>query len=167
MLAPEIGLANPDADLGAPALRVKVAVVRETDRSAFVLDDPTGGVARARHALDPRAGAAALELAWLLTPLVTAERWVAAPFHQEREVVERHRAKCHLRAEQSWDGHAIASPAVGSCCEKSAGSALLSRSFFMRSTNASSVTPRSSSREPRRRTDTVPDAASLSPTTSM
>src|SRR5207237_9776458 len=165
--APGSGRPRPAAGSGGPGRRVKVAVVRGTARSAMGLDDPTRGAARARHALDPRAGAAALELAWLLTPLVTAERWVAAPFHQEREVVERHRAKCHLRAEQSWDGHAIASPAVGSCCEKSAGSALLSRSFFMRSTNASSVTPRSSSREPRRRTDTVPDAASLSPTTSM
>src|SRR2546429_6656633 len=100
MLAPEIGLADPDTDLGAPALRVKVAIVREADRSALVLDDPAGGVARARHALDPRASVGSLKLARLLCPLVMAERGVASPLHQQGQVVEGHRAKRHLRAEK-------------------------------------------------------------------
>src|SRR5919204_1069885 len=173
MPAPEVGLPDADADLRAPPFGVVVPVVREADGPSVVLDDPARGVARGRHALDPPARVRGLETTRLARPLPAPELGVAPPPHQVRRVVERHRPQRDALPPQDGrtDDRAHASTASappGRCGAKSAANAFVSRSATSRATRSSSLTPRSSSPwlAPRRRTDTVPATASLSPTTS-
>jgi hypothetical protein len=171
-LSPERRLADTDADLCAPSLRLKVAVVRLTDRASLVLDREHDSAVLRDHVDPPATRRVIGEAARAAAPLVPGEVRVIGPTDQMWRVSVRHRPERHALATQCRRGrgcgrHAIASPAVGACAAKSAGRALVSRSFLIRSRNASKATPRSSSREPRRRTDTAPTAASLSPTTSM
>src|SRR5213593_2685949 len=163
-LAPQRLLADADPDLGAPRFRLPVAIVRLTDRAPVVLDREELAVALG-EAVDPLArGSVVLPALRIPSPLEPREVCVVVRHRPERDALA---PQCGA-ARRLRVRHAIASPALGSRCPtKSAGRALLSRSSLTRSRNASSVTPRSSSREPRRRTDTVPAAASLSPTMSM
>src|SRR4051812_27335679 len=99
-LAPEARLADTDAHLRAPGLRLPIAVVRLADRVALELDreqlaaaftDPVHPLARTRLVL-PAARAPA--------PLEPGEISVVAPAHQRRRVVVTHRPQRHVRSAQ-------------------------------------------------------------------
>src|SRR5712692_2758386 len=166
--APERRIPDADADLGALRLRLPAAVVRETDRAPALIDDEQRAL-RQGEALDELSsrGRFARESTGRAAPLIPGELGVVRPAHQVRGVVGARGPQRDPLTAEDLAAQAIASPTLGSCGAKSGGSVLLSRSVATRSMNASSATPRSSSRDPRRRTETVSDAASLSPTTSM
>src|SRR2546425_2635652 len=171
-LAPKRFLADADADLRAARLRHEVAVVREADGPAGVLDDEeaTGRRLQAR-AVDERARRGVIrKTAGVPRPLVPREVGIRRPADEMRCVVVPRDAKRDARAAEDRfrrDRHPSVSASDGPRGPKSGGRALVSRSVISRSRSASSETPRSSSRDPRRRTDTVRDSASRSPTTSM
>ena len=171
-LAPQRLLADADADLRAARLRHEVAVVREADGRAGVLDDEEAtGRRRQARAVDERARRGVIrKTAGVPRPLVPREVGIRRPADEMRCVVVRRDTKRDARAAEDRfrrDRHPSVSASDGPRGPKSGGSALVSRSVMSRSKSASSATPRSSSREPRRRTDTVRDSASRSPTTSM
>src|SRR5439155_22128834 len=174
VLAPEPRLADADADLDALPFRVVVAVIGEADRLSLVLDHPASRLAGLRHALDPLARVRLFEAARLHAPLEPPELGVAPPSGQIRQVRHGHRPEGHALPAHERDARDLAHDESASAADvtrswKSAGSAFVSRSAMRRARRSSSFTPRSSSPcpAPRRRTDTVPATASLSPTTSM
>src|SRR5205807_921731 len=171
-LAPERGLADADPDLGALRLRLPVAVVRLPDRSTLELDREEHALPRceAVHPLVSRVDVS--PPARRASPLEPGEVSIVAPAHERAGVVMGHRPQRDARPAQDGpvvDGHQAMPSATDAsrCATKSAGSAFVSRSATSRWVNASAATPRSSSREPRRRTERTFASASLSPMTSV